>query len=159
MENYEVFYKSSKDGLFAYLLRMTGDYHLACDLVQESFVRYLRRYSNLGESSRALLYTIARNMAMDAFRRPRTVLYKPDDYAEQNNNPEQLVDSRQTFDRLLIAIGQLPALDRELLSLLSGADLSYAEIGKILKISEANVKVKVHRARIRLKEILREGGK
>ena len=54
MEKYEVFYKNSKDGLFAYLLRMTGDYHLACDLVQESFVRYLRRYNSIGERSRSL---------------------------------------------------------------------------------------------------------
>jgi RNA polymerase sigma-70 factor (ECF subfamily) len=54
---------------------------------------------------------------------------------------------------------QLPIIDRELISLLSGANLSYSEIGKILNISETNVKVKVHRARLRLKEILSNGGK
>ena len=158
MEKYEVFYKNSKDGLFAYLLRMTGDYHLACDLVQESFVRYLQRYSNIGERSRSLLYTIARNTAMDAFRRPKNEHFNPEEYIGHTHDPEQQLDDRQAYDRMLAAIRQLPDLDRELISLLSGADLSYAEIGRILNISEANVKVKVHRARIRLREILRNGG-
>ena len=154
-----MFYKSSKDGLFAYLLRMTGDYHLACDLVQESFARYLRRYSNIGETSRSLLYTIARNAAMDAFRRPKAEYFEPEDHADLKNNPEQTADDRQTYARVLAAIQQMPIFDRELLSLLSGAGLSYVEIGRIMNISEANVKVKVHRARIKLKAILSDGGK
>ena len=158
MEKYDVFYKRSKDGLFAYLLRMTGDYHLSCDLVQESFVRYLQRYSNIGERSRSLLYTIARNAAMDAFRKPKADQFNPDNFADSKNNPEQQLDDRQTFDRIMAAIQQLPLVDRELISLVSGADLSYSEIGTILNISETNVKVKVHRARLRLREILSNGG-
>jgi RNA polymerase sigma-70 factor, ECF subfamily len=158
MENYDIFYKSSKDGLFAYLLRMTGDYHLACDLVQESFLRYLRRYSNKGPNSRSLLYTIARNAAMDAFRKPKTDSFDPDGHPDHRNNPEQQLDDRQTFDKLMVAIHQLSIKDRELISLIAGADLSYVEIGKILDLSVANVKVKVHRARLRLKEILSNGG-
>lgn len=159
MEEYDVFYTKSKDGLFAYLLKMTGDYHLSCDLVQESFTRYLQRYSKTGESSRSLLYTIARNAAMDAFRKPKNVIFNPEDYTDPQNNPEQQLDDRQSFNKILAAIQQLSIIDRELISLLSGADLSYLEIGGILNISEANVKVRVHRARLRLKEILREGGK
>ncbi len=158
MEEYDVFYTKSKDGLFAYLLKMTGDYHLSCDLVQESFTRYLQRYSKTGESSRSLLYTIARNAAMDAFRKTKNVMFDPEDHTDPQNNPEQQLDDRQSFNRILAAIQQLSIIDRELISLLSGADLSYLEIGGILNISEANVKVRVHRARLRLKEILREGG-
>ncbi len=159
MENFDVFYKSSKDGLFAYLLRMTGDYPLACDLVQESFTRYLGRYSNNEPSSRSLLYTIARNAAMDAFRKPKTDSFDPDGHADQRRNPEQQLDDRQTFDKMMAAIHQLSIKDRELIALIAGADLSYVEIGKILELSVANVKVKVHRARLRLKEILSNGGK
>ncbi len=158
MENYGVFYKSSKDGLFAYLLRMTGDYHLACDLVQESFTRYLRRYSSNGPNSRSLLYTIARNAAMDAFRKPKTDSFDSDGHPDHRNNPEQQLDDRQTYDKMMAAIHQLSIKDRELISLIAGADLSYVEIGKILDLSVANVKVKVHRARLRLKEILSNGG-
>ena len=59
---------------------------------------------------------------------------------------------------MLAAIGQLRLVDRELIALVASGSLSYREIGKLLKISEANVKVKVHRARLRLKAILNQGG-
>ncbi|MFT5698418.1 MAG: RNA polymerase sigma-70 factor (ECF subfamily) [Desulforhopalus sp.] len=158
MEKYEAFYKKSKDSLFAYLLKMTGDYHLSRDLVQESFSRHLRSYRDIGEKSRSLLYTIARNAAMDTFRKPKVDRLITDGYADPRRNPEQQLDDRQTYERIMVAIQQLPIIDQKLLSLVSGANLSYTEIGLILNISEANVKVKVHRARLRLKEILSNGG-
>ncbi len=157
MEKYEVFYKKSKDSLFAYLLKMTGDYHLSRDLVQESFSRHLRSYREIGEKSRSLLYTIARNAAMDTFRKPKVDQLNTDSYADPKKNPEQQLDDRQAYDRIIAAIQELPIFDQKLLSLISGANLSYTEIGVILNISEANVKVKVHRARLRLKEILSNG--
>jgi len=52
---------------------------------------------------------------------------------------------------------RLDDLDRQLISLLATGTFSYKEIGRMLDISEANVKVKVHRARFRLKEILADG--
>lgn len=157
MEKYEAFYKKSKDSLFAYLLKMTGDYQLSRDLVQESFARHLKSYREIGEKSRSLLYTIARNAAMDTFRKPKVDQLNTDGYADPQKTPEQQLDDRQTYDRIMLAIQQLPIIDQEILSLLSGANLSYSEIGVILNISEANVKVKVHRARLRLKEILSNG--
>jgi len=159
VNDHDGFYKNNKDGLFAYLLRMTGDYYLAWDIVQESFVRYLDRYRNNSES-RSLLYTIARNAALDAFRKPKTTSYDSDVHDRlKNNNPEQHIADRQAYESVLKAIQQLQAQDRELIALVAGGDLSYRQIGKVLDISEANVKVKVHRARVRLKEILSSGGK
>ncbi len=97
---------------------------------------------------------------MDTFRKPKNDTFNPDSYIDpRKSSPEQRLDDRQAFDRILAAIQELPIIDRELISLLSGADLSYLEIGRILNISESNVKVRVHRARIRLKEILSYGGK
>jgi RNA polymerase sigma-70 factor (ECF subfamily) len=59
---------------------------------------------------------------------------------------------------MIAAIQKLNPVDRELVSLLATETFSYKEIGKLLNISEANVKVKVHRARLRLKAILKDGG-
>ena len=56
------------------------------------------------------------------------------------------------------AIDKLAPLDRELISLVTTADLTYQEIGRVLKISEANVKVRIHRARTKLREMLASGG-
>ena len=134
---------------------MTGDYHLACDLVQESFTRYLKNYKSI--NSRALLYTIARNAALDTIRKQKTELLDPGEYEDQSNNPESQVMERQAFRRILKAIGQLETSNRELISLVANADLTYREIGSILNISETNVKVRVHRARMKLRKILDSG--
>lgn len=155
VNNYDRFYRKNKDRLFAYLLRMTGDYHVACDLVQESFTRYLKNYNRI--NSRTLLYTIARNAALDTIRKQKTELFRTGDYEDQGSNPESQVIERQAFNRILNAIGQLEMPNRELISLVANADLTYREIGRILNISEANVKVRVHRARMKLRTILDSG--
>ncbi|MBC2710313.1 MAG: sigma-70 family RNA polymerase sigma factor [Desulfosarcina sp.] len=158
MDAYSLFYKENRDRLYAYLLRMTGEAQLAADLVQESFVRYLGRYGSR-DGSRPLLYTIARNAALDAIRKQKVDGFNADGHEDPGNNPEQQVMDREAFHRMLAAIGQLAPPDRELISLVATADLTYREIGRILNISEANVKVKVHRARTKLREILGSGGK
>lgn len=157
MNDYDGFYRTHKDQLFAYLFRMTGNYHLACDLVQESFTRYLGRYRD-NRFSRPLLYTIARNAALDAIRQRKPESSDEVDHEDPCNNPEQQMMDRQAFDRMLAAIKKLPPSDRELISLVATADLSYREIGSILTISESNVKIKVHRARTKLRAILASGG-
>ena len=134
---------------------MTGDYHLACDLVQESFTRYLKNYSSF--NNRALLYTIARNAALDAIRKQTIELLDTKDPEDHSKNPEMQVIDRQAFNRALQAIRQLDTSSRELISLVASADLTYREIGSILNISETNVKVRVHRARMKLKKILESG--
>lgn len=158
MKSQAEFYNANREQLYAYLVRMTGDIQLAADLVQESFTRYLDRYGDQ-ENNRTLLFTIARNAALDALRKRRTdSLTDVDEHADPGNNPEQQVMERQALARMLGAIRQLAPMERELISLVVSADLSYREIAGMLNISEANVKVKVHRARLRLREILASGG-
>ena len=157
VDTYSLFYKENKDRLYAYLLRMTGETQLAADLVQESFVRYLGRYGSR-DGNRSLLYAIARNAALDAIRKQKVDGFNADNHEDPGNNPEQQVMAREAFNLTLAAIGQLAPPDRELISLVATADLTYREIGSVLNISEANVKVKVHRARTKLREILGSGG-
>ena len=151
------FYQANKDRLYAYLLRLTGNHHLACDLVQESFVRYLGRYGDRPDSC-PLLYTIARHAALDAIRRRHPETSDSVDRADGAGDPEQRVMDREALHRVLTALGQMESVDRELIALVATADLTYREIGTMLNLSEANVKVKVHRARIRLRAILGPGG-
>lgn len=157
MESYENFYTQNKGRVFAYLLRLTGNYHLSSDLTQESFTRYLSRYGRNGNNS-ALLFTIARNAALDAMRKRREEHLRGDDEASQEGDPERLLIQKQAYNLMIAAIQQLKPIDRELIALLATERFSYREIANMLDISEANVKVKVHRARLRLKAILKYGG-
>lgn len=136
---------------------MTGERQLALDLVQESFVRYLKRYGR-HEFNKALLYTIGRNAALDAFRRQTATGVDAEHYQDSGADPEQQVIDQEKFNRAMSAIAKLAPLDRELISLVATTDLTYREIGRVLKISEANVKVRIHRARTKLREMLASGG-
>ncbi len=157
MESFNSFYTAYKGRVFAYLLRMTGDYHLSGDLMQESFTRYLSRYGKNGYN-RALLYTIARNAAFDAIRKRSEEPLGDGEGAAPGGDPERQLIEKQALDHMLAAIQQLNPVDRELISLLATEAFSYKAIATLLDISETNVKVKVHRARLRLKAILDNGG-
>lgn len=157
VESYDTFYTENRGRVFAYLLRLTGNYHLSSDLTQESFTRCLSRYGRSG-SNGALLFTIARNAALDALRKRREESLRADDEMSPAADPERQLIQKQEVDRMIAAIQKLNPVDRELVSLLATETFSYREIGKLLNIRETNVKVKVHRARLRLKAILNDGG-
>lgn len=157
MDSYDTFYRENSGRVFSYLLRLTGDRHLAFDFMQESFTRYFSRYRCNGKSC-ALLYTIARNTALDSFRKRREERIQGDVGVCREKDPEHQLMDKQEVSRMIAAIQKLNPVDRELIALLAAKTFSYKEIGKLLNISEANVKVKVHRARLRLRDILENGG-
>jgi RNA polymerase sigma-70 factor (ECF subfamily) len=137
-------------------MRRTGDYFLASDILQESFARYLKRYGER-EQNTALLYTIARNLAIDAVRqRARNPHYSLEGEL-QGGDPEQYFMVREDYQRVLKAFQQLDDDERDVLALAVTDDLLYREIAQVVGISEANVKVKIHRARVKLREIMRKG--
>jgi RNA polymerase sigma-70 factor (ECF subfamily) len=159
MGDIEAFYRAGKDKLFGYLVRMTANHDLSADVMQESFVRYIEHYGS-EPCQYSLLYRIARNVLTDHFRRNNRFTYMDDDDFEDNCiTPEQTVVARDAFQQVLNAMQKLKPDDREILSLAAGdGNLSYQQIGEITGNSEANVKVRIHRARLKLREILKKGG-
>jgi RNA polymerase sigma-70 factor (ECF subfamily) len=106
-----------------------------------------------------LLYRIARNALNDHFRRNKRYIYSEDEVADNCPTTEETIASRDAFEHLVKAMQKLKPDDREILSLATGdGNLSYQQIGEITGNSEANIKVKIHRARVKLREILKKGG-
>lgn len=142
--------------LFAYLMRRTGDYYLSSDIMQESFARYLGNYGERSDSA-SLLFKIARNALLDDQRkRNRTTTYEHDTEYEAGN-PENLMMVRDEYRRVLSAMQQLGEEERDTLALVVSADMSYRDIAEITGTSEQNVKVRVHRARVKLRKIMAHG--
>ncbi len=158
MDAHARFYKDYKDKLFAYLMRLTRDRHWASDLLQDSFVRYLERYRNQPPSA-PLLYTIARNAFVDGCRK-----CKPDGEFNEDrapggeaDSPERRLIAHEEYRNTLDAMAILSDAERETLSLAATGDLTYCEIAGILETTEANVKVRVHRARMKLLKQMGKG--
>ncbi len=153
---FRAFYNEHKDRLFGYLLRKSGNYWLAADMMQESFTRYLESYG-AEEENPALLFTIGRNLLLDAIRKDRSDVSYEDQKHASAVDQESAYQLQDEVRRVLAALQQLDDEDRDILSLLTSSGLPYREIAQITGNSEANIKVKIHRARIKLKKILREG--
>jgi len=155
VDRYEAYYRQHKDRLFAYLMRMTGDYHLSSDIMQESFTRCLEHYGQ-EQLSLSVLYTIGRNALFDHWRKEERRSLVESEQAD-SSDPEGTLMVRDEYRRVLAAAQELEKDERDVLALAVSGDLSYREIASVCRISEANVKVRVHRARIKLRKILKRG--
>lgn len=137
-------------------MRSTGDVQLSSDILQESFTRYLEKYGE-AELSTSLLYTIARNALIDGYRKKGHEAPPVDEPGNPHPNPETHLLVREDYRRVLTAMQKLAPEERDVLSLVVSSDLSYREIAKVTGTSEGNVKVRVHRARVKLKEMMTAG--
>lgn len=157
---FEQLYATYQPAVLRYLLGMCGEVALAEELTQETFVRAA---TNLlffrGESAISTwLFRIARNTYLswadrqhDAQINTSQFLALPDQ--RNDGNPELQVllhEQRATIRR---AIGMLPERQRTILLLRELQELSYAEVALVLDMSLAAVKVNLHRARLRFREI------
>lgn len=154
MDDYEAFYREHRCKLFSYLMRMTADYQLAGDIMQESFTRVLSTYAP-EERGLALLFRVARNVALDCMRKNR--IYGETGLEQDFADPaggEKRIMVREEYREMLNGLQKLDKEDRDLLALVASTPLSYDEISEIVGIRNANLRVRIHRARTRLKQIL-----
>jgi RNA polymerase sigma-70 factor (ECF subfamily) len=139
-------------------MRSTGDYHLSSDILQESFTRYLEKYRDEGHNT-GLLYTIARNAVIDGHRKQGRDSQLYDEPEHPQPSPEAHLMVREDYRRVLAALKALEPDERDALSLVVSSDLSYREIARIIGTSQGNIKVRVHRARIKLRKMMSTGEK
>jgi len=156
VSDFRAFYREHRDRLFAYLMRSTGDYYLSGDILQESFTRYLEKYGE-EEPKPALLYTIARNAVVDGHRRQWRETTLSDALDHSRHNPETHMMVNEDYRRVLAGMQALEPEERDILSLVVSSGLPYRDIARIAGTSEANVKVRVHRARVKLKKMMTTG--
>ncbi len=153
MNTFNDFYSRQRRKFLNYLVRRSGDYDLAWDIMQESFTRLIEKYS-AEHFTPQLLFTIGRNLLYDALRRNKgnPPLSVEKERATVDPNHELMV--REEYRRVLAAMKHLEDDERDLISLVVSSDMSYREVADLTGISEANVKVKIHRARKKLRNFM-----
>ncbi|MGE4466024.1 RNA polymerase sigma factor [Sphaerochaeta sp.] len=146
------FFEQNRQKLFAYLVRLSGDTHEAEDVFQDTFIRYAQTYPD--QQNPALLFTVAKNIFLDGRRRHRFSEMPEGFEPIDEQTPESIVIYRQAQNRLKAAMNSIPQEERDLLAMAGAKGLKYDEIAKAAGISVANVKVRIHRARQRLRSLL-----
>ena len=135
-----------------------GHVALAQDLAQESFLQLHRTaWKTLPVAeARFWLYRVARNFAINEFRKSQTRYKLFDRVVEvmspRPRNPETEYETKER-QRLVLDMWQsLPEDQRVALLLREQEQLSYREISNVLNVSESKVKVDIFRARTALRE-------
>lgn len=139
--------------LLRFCKRVAGNAIGAEDIVQECFeVLWKNKEKVEMKSAKSYLFSIAHKKIIDS--------YRTDSRLENFDlsNHELLISQDETDTRQLIelAISQIPALFKELLTLRDLECYSYKEIEEITRLTETQVKVYLFRARKAIKEKILE---
>ncbi len=149
--------------LLRYLARYTGDRDLAEDLLQETLIRIDRGLPGFEERAelKTWAFSIATRVAADHFRRPANRVHIVD-IAESPDlqDPDRSVEQQLVIDEMnhcvRRVIDSLPEDYRAALVLHDLEGLSAGQTAEICGCTLATAKIRIHRARLRLEEALRQ---
>jgi RNA polymerase sigma-70 factor, ECF subfamily len=153
---FEAIYKTYWQKIFRLCMGYTNDYALAQDMAQETFMIVwqqlpkFRNEANIG----TWIYRIATNNCLRQVEKqnrfPKAEL--PVNLVEEHqNNLEPQIQLLYKF------IAELPETDRIIISL-ALENMKQSEIAHIVGLSEANVRVKIHRIKEKLTQKFKENG-
>ncbi len=166
-QDFSTLYNEYYPKIVRYLTRLVGESE-AEDAAQETFVKIDRSLESFrGESSLSTwIYRIATNAAMDHLRRPSSKRpFQPTEEKDLSSDDEAgPLDSRPLLDTLLIrkdmndcirgVVDSLPADYSTVLVLSEFEGLTNSEIAEVIGISLDTAKIRLHRARTKLRKAL-----
>jgi RNA polymerase sigma-70 factor (ECF subfamily) len=138
--------------LLAFLYRMTNEEQTAEDLVQETFVKLMTHGGTAPRTFKSWVYTVARNLAYDAFR---SASYKRETHVDPEwgewlpaSHPgvEKTAQRHADRERVGAALQELRPHHREVLVLRYYHDLSLKEIAEVVGAPLGTVKSRLHHA-------------
>lgn len=154
------------DRVAAFLLRMTCNQSVACDLTQETFVRLYQNCTRYKPTASfpSYLFRIAANLARNHHRwhvrHPAESIHKLEDIgmepASEASTPDEALAQVDTARAVQRAVRNLPEELRETLVLFTYHELGYHEIAAISGCSPKAVETRLYRARQILKGSLQD---
>jgi RNA polymerase sigma-70 factor (ECF subfamily) len=146
-----------------FILGLVKNEAVADDLVQETFIRIQKGLDDLRDPAKltSWVFRIAHNLCQDHFRKSREYPIDEEAICERNCDLEEKdlqkeLEQQEMGECVQDKVNMLPESLRSVILLFDTMDLSQREVAEILGITVENVKVRLHRARKRLREILQE---
>ena len=134
--------------LFRFLMRLVQNQAEAEDLFQQTWLRVMEKIGQYDSRSNfdSWLFAVAHNLAIDHLRKRReTELQDVGLVSRQPNALEELLESERA-EALLAAMGGLPAIHREVLTLRFEEGMKLEQIAEVAGIPLSTVKSRLHRA-------------
>lgn len=163
LKKFEQIVNENQKSIINFHYRFVGDRFEAENLAQDTFVKAYLKFRTLKNPKkiRSWLFSIARNVVIDSFRKN-----KNREIAFGNEIVENFVETTASTDfqtylendeisrELEKCIDRLSAQDKTLIKLLYFEGFSYKEISQLLKINQNTLKSRLHRARLTLSEMI-----
>lgn len=138
------------DGVYRFIVKNIGHEADAQDIVQTAFEKlWVNRSKVAPEKVKSYLFTIAYHQMIDHIRKDKKDV-TTDNFDEVIKQTSYQANS-ELKQILLSAINELNPTQKSLVLLKDYEGYSYVEIGEIMGLSESQVKVYLHRARLILK--------
>ena len=169
-EAVECWIYNNRSFILGVLQRYSKTTEEAQDLLQETFFQALRSLPNFrgGSKMTTWLYSIAKNVALqrgrtndryahmedDALNRMMSTTHGTAFRAPSPSSPDTATSQSEEESLLYDALDELPDSYREVITLRDLNELSTDEVADKLDITPGNVRVRLHRARKRLRSIL-----
>lgn len=147
-----------KDSIIYFIQKYVKSVDIAEDLAQDVFVYMLinKRSYKFEYSLKTYLYTIAKSKAINYIKREKRIVRLDETQFENLEELEEKVFKNEKAENLKNSIKRLKLEYQNAIYLADIEELSYKEIGHILKKTESSVKVLIHRARKSLEKIVKE---
>lgn len=154
--------------MLSFISRLTVGKYDPEDLLQETFLRVLTHAKDFrpGTAIRPWLFTIARNVTLNALKKTRlrsdlevqTDLsdWNPPAQPDGRSDPSSRAEFQEQKARMLNALQDLPPLHREILVLVMFNGFSYEEAAAITGDPESTLRSRVFHALRKLRERLKE---
>ncbi len=160
VEAYQHYYTK----VFGFIYSRVGNVELTKDLVSEVFEKaYVKGHSVREAAAYATwLFMVAKNVVVGHYRQHKREINGANKMKESlwlqggPPSPEDGAIRSEAASNLMKHVRMLPRRDQELLALKFEGELTYAEISRVLKMSQVNVRVSIFRALKRLRGLMTE---
>jgi RNA polymerase sigma-70 factor (ECF subfamily) len=151
-----------KNDVFNICVKILRNKEEAEEVAQDTFLKVFDKLNTFKKESKfsTWLYRIAFNTSISQLRKSKSKQLDTVDYFIEIHSEEELIDKlnleniEERERKLKFAISALNSEQQLLLQLYYEKDISVIEVAKITNLSESNVKVKIHRARQKLFQLM-----
>jgi RNA polymerase sigma-70 factor, ECF subfamily len=159
--SFEQLFRDTRTDLLAYVMRRCPSAEDAADVLAETYLIAWQKLDAIptGERARLWLFGVARNLLLKGASRRRSGHALAERLAQElrSAQPPDAPSDDARSGALLVALTALPERDREILMLTAWEGLTPKQIAAVLGAPVNLVRVRLHRARTRLKGDLAAG--
>ena len=156
MINFHELYNKYADDIYRFVYWLSGNRQDAQDITSETFMRALINKNSIQlQTVKGYLLTIARNLYLQKMRNTKNYELLHENLQDEFPTAEKNMEIKSELQATLNAIQKLSEPDRSVLIMHAQHQMPYGEIAAATGFSLSAVKVKVHRARLKLQTYLR----